>query len=1240
MAYRVEAILSAVDRGFSSQFDKASRSVKKLQDSARNLGKVGDSLSSLGSKLTRTLTLPIAGGAVYAGKKFADFEQGLVGVGKTTGMAGKELKGFGDDISKMSSYIPASTNELLDLAQTAGQLGVHGRDDLLEFTQVMAEMGSATNLAGEEGAVAMARFANVMGLDVGDSIRDVGDAVVRLGNNFATSESDIMSMSSELAAGARLVGITTPEVLALGTAMSSLGIRSEEGGSAMTMVLNKIDKAVSQGGTKLEEFANVAGMSAEQFASVRKSSPIDAVQALMAGLDEVSLSGGNMNQVLTDLGITGIRESKVVKSLAQNHKVLEAAVKMSNEAYLYGNDLSKEAAAASETLHAGLRMLGSTLSNIAKDVFATFAPAITDMVFKLRDFAAGWFNLSDSTKQSIATMVAKIGLFVASLGPLSSMGGKVAKALGVTVKGFSKAKVAMSGITSQISGTINKFARNLELALAISGNKLSAFVPLVTKSVSLANMGLSALFPAAVIGVALIGLGALYTGFSDEIDKLLDTAKTKGPEIVTNLANGITSKIDYFISQGAQLVAGLASAIAVNLGTIFNAGTNIIISLVQGVGDNIGTLISSAVQVVGSFLQGLLYNLPKLAVAGIQFIAQLIVGIVQNLPSIITAAGQAIVGFVQGIIENIPTLVQVGFMFIVKLVEGIGHNLPAIVEAGREIIKNLASAILDALVGVVGTIVDAVKGFFKKIFAPGKEEATKSKEDITTELEGLKGNIDTETTQMADIFQTNGALASSNFNLQMGQMSTGVNDKLLTMSQNMGMTMDELIATVNEKGYVMRNGMVITAADINTQVSTETSAMADNMAENAQRGVDAANLSFDGLANKLPTDASTTNESTSSQYEDLADRITNSTDRANQAVEAGMTTVNANFTMRLGALPAKTDDILNRVSNGFINAFNAIGKGTTDRANTIVNNFTQGMAKLNSASTNGLNRLASGFESAFARVVASVNQGTNMVANAVNQMANRVNSTFSSFSSRLVSTNQSMWNKVSSNTKSQLNRMYSSFNSSLNKMNSKFKSFSSGLKNLNSSMRSNVVSRTKSSGNAMASAFSQACSKVKSLANSLRSSIITTMNSAVGGMRNAGYNAGMGFYNGLASTQGSIMSLANSIAWSVSNRIQSALRIHSPSRVLMKLGSFAGRGLAVGLEKSRSYVNRAVDGLSSTVESVRTGMSSSNDFYGTESLVIPLTVNVKMGSNEFRAVSRDISREQGKDLRLERTFGI
>lgn len=1252
MSYRVEAILSAVDSGFTSKFNQATKSVEKLQTQAGKVSgvasKIGSATESIGRSLTTKLTLPLGAAFTYAGKKFADFETGLVGVGKTTGMAGNDLKAFGNDISKMSSVIPVSTNDLLGLAETAGQLGIHGKKDLLEFTRVMAEMGSATNLAGEEGAKQMARFANVMGLDVGKSIRQVGNSVVRLGNNFATSEAEIMDMSSRLAASSRLVGITTPNVLGLATAMSSVGIEAEAGGTAMSTVMTKVDKAVASGGAKLQNFAKVAGMSAEDFAAKWKSKPTEALQDLMKGLDSASKSGGNMNQILDMLGIKGVRESNAVKSLAQNHELLSEAIKQSNDAYNHGNDLAKEAAEAWKTLHAKLMTLKNTFGNIAKDIFSIVAPALKDMVDKVNEFAKKWFDLSESSKKAIGEMVLKIGGLLAAIGPVLLIGGKITKTLSPVIgvlsqvgNGFKTfSSVAGNALNSFSDGVLNKFAKKIELSMILSGNKLAKLAPMVGKAVSLANIGMQALFPAAVIGIALAGLGLLYSKFGTQIDSLLEVTKTKGPEIITNLGNGIANKIPDLVNQGVTLINHFAQALAANLPAILTAGTNIVISLVQSVGNNAGKLIQSALLVVGSFLQGVMQNLPRLIVAGVTLIGQLLVGIVQNIPMLIATAGRIIAGFIDGLGQSLPQLLGSGIKIIFEIIKGIVQAIPQIVLAGVEIVMTLGKSILGALGNIGGKLVSGVKGFFKNIFSPGKEEATNTKTDVETEMNGLSSTLDDITSSLGPKFQQNANQAKIGFTSEMSMMSQETQTKLQEMSNATGMSMDEIVRTVQEKGELTKGNLTIKASEMNTNVSGQTDQMANNMIDSISRGVEGANTQFDGLSAKLPTDASATNQATAGQYEDLANRITSSTQQANSAVTSGIDTINSNFEMRLGTLPAKTDTILMNVSNSFTNAFNALGKGVDSNLQKIISAYSSTMTKMNSISNSGLNNLSSRFTSSFNRISATVTSGTNKVVVSITNMNNRVNASFAQFASRFIATNSNMWNRFNSQSTAALNRNYSAFSSNISKLQSKFTSYANKVKSLNTSMWTAVVNKTKQAGSSMASGFSSTCNRMISLANSMRSRLISIMNSSVGGMRSAGYNAGMGFYSGLASTRGSIMGLASSIAASVSARIRSALRIHSPSRVLMNLGSYAGEGLAVGLEKSKRYVNNAVDGLSNTIKGVDTGLNSSFSDFNTNSKAMPLVINLRLGNKEFRAISRDITQEQGKDLRLEANFGI
>ena len=1131
MDYSVKAVLSAVDRNFASTMKAAEKAMENLHNSANNVTKtatnVGKSVERIGSTATRALTIPLTTAFGYAGKQFMDFETGLTGVKKTTGMVGQELKGFGNEISKMSTQIPISSKELLGLSEVAGQLGIHGQKDLLAFTRVMAEMGSATNLAGEEGAASMAKFANIMGLDVGKNIRNVGDAIVRLGNNYATTENDIMMMSTRLAASGRLVGLTTPNVLGLATAMSSVGINAEAGGSAMSQVLNKLDKAVAEGGEKLEMFADVSGMSAQEFAKQWESDPIVAVEAFMKGLDDTAKSGGNMNLILDALGIKGIREANTVKSLSQNHELLSRAIRDSSNAYANGNDLATEAAEAWDTLRNKLVLFKNAMNDVLKDVFARIEPVLSASLEAVTNFVAKWQDLTEVQKNALADIILKVAAFAAAFGPAMKIGGKFIKSIEPISGALSKTGSAFSKFATSILGDT---VRNMGLACTIAGGKMQLLPKIVQGGVKVANLALKALFPAAIIGTVLVGLGALYTGFEGEINKVLEVAKTKGPEIIQTLGEGLVSKIPEFASKGAELISRLAETISANIPTILTVGANIVIALVESVGNNAGQLIGAAVQIVGSLLQGIVQNLPRLLVAGAQLIGQIVVGIIQNIPTIMQAAVNIISGLTAGLGQSIPQLLGAGLKIVAELIKGIVMNIPQVIATGAKIIIELGKAIIGAIGTIVGGVGSAIKGFFTSIFSPGKTEAANTNQQVTSETQQMSTNV-------------SGILS-------------GLNNTVTNSTNQM-------------QGNVMKSF----------------GSMATDMTEKFNTGASAVEAKSQALAGIVPQDATNVSEKTASEYERLSQRI-----------QTAMTKMETSVT--------------------------------------------NSMNKISSVSSNGLNKLSTSFNSTFTKINSTVNQGTNKVVTSINMMNTRVSSSYNSFANQFISKTKSMWSQFNSMGQQAMNRQYSTFNSHLNKMTSKYNSYNSRFKDVTNSTWRSVVNQVRQAGNNMANAYSNACSRTISLANNLRRNLISIMNSTAGGMRSAGYNAGMGFYYGLASTQGSIMGLASSIANSVSSRIRRALNIHSPSRVMMDLGSYAGEGLAVGLDKSRKYVNKAVDGLSDTVASTKVGFGSSFSDLGVTSKAQPLVLNVRVGKNEFRAISRDITSEQGRDLRLEENFAI
>ena len=305
-----------------------------------------------------------------------DFESAITGVAKTTDLTDEELAAMSDSIKALSTEIPATTEEIAAVTEAAGQLGIQ-KDALLDFTEIMTMLGTATNMTADEAATSLARFANITGMAT-DNYGRLGSVIVDLGNNFATTESEIVAMGTRLASAGKLAGVTEPEIMALAAAMSSVGIEAEAGGTAMTQTLNAIEKAVAKGGDDLAEFARIAGMSSEEFSSAWKNDAMSALTSFIGGLGKLDEQGESTVLVLEDLGLTGIRQSNMLKALGLAADQMTGAVNTANTAWQQNTALTNEANKRYATAQSRLTMMQNAYNNLKVAIGDAYTPALSE----------------------------------------------------------------------------------------------------------------------------------------------------------------------------------------------------------------------------------------------------------------------------------------------------------------------------------------------------------------------------------------------------------------------------------------------------------------------------------------------------------------------------------------------------------------------------------------------------------------------------------------------------------------------------------------------------------------------------------------------------------------------------------------------------------------------------------------------------------------------------------------------
>nr|DAJ41999.1 MAG TPA: minor tail protein [Caudoviricetes sp.] len=569
---RVEQALIAVgkENSFATRINKLGDGLIKGGDKIKAFG---DNVSTLGGKLTTGLTAPLVASVGLITKAAIDYESAFAGVKKTVDeTATVSYKNLSDGIRQMAKELPASAVQIANVAEVAGQLGIKA-DDILKFSRTMIDMGESTNLSAEDAATAIAKIANILGLTSDDYSR-FGASVVDLGNNFATTEKDIVEMSNRLAAGGKLAGLTAPEILGLATAMSSVGIEAEAGGTAMTQTLTAIGNAVSlttkDSADDLALIAKVAGTTSEEFQQAWKEKPAEALQSFIKGLNTAHEKGANMDAILMKLGMTGIRQGNMLKSLALSSDKMGAAVERSNQAWKENTALTNEANKRYETTESQLKMFKNQITDLAIEFGGPLLKALRDglkagkpWIETLAKMAKQFSSMSEEQQRNIL----KWGALAAGAGPALSIFGKgigvigsLTKALGWLTKGTGKAVGGLSLMAKTFQAF--KTTGNLTSAFQLASSGMASFgTATVSASSSTGLLGTSMSLLANPLGlmvgsIALATTGLVYLG--NEKDK----ARIKTEEFGSQLSDTARGELRNF-----QKTVDETSTAVANFGT-------------------------------------------------------------------------------------------------------------------------------------------------------------------------------------------------------------------------------------------------------------------------------------------------------------------------------------------------------------------------------------------------------------------------------------------------------------------------------------------------------------------------------------------------------------------------------------------------------------------------------------------------------------------------------------------------
>ena len=356
---KVEELRNAQRRfnEIKSEVDNVKKSIEQslepVQELQESIGKVPEKMdeihkktTSLGSIFQGVFKANIAtslfegfiGKARNATDELIKISDLMTGVEKTSGLASEQVRELWNEFDNLNTR--TSKQELLNIAQIGGRLGITDKDQLREFTteidKIYVALGDSFQGGLEEVTTKVGKLKNLFeetrNQNYGEALNAIGSALNELGANGSSTEQNITEFATRIGALPSVLKPSIEKTLGLGAAFEESGIDAEVASSGysrfMSIAGNNLDAFARQMkltkkeaselfNTRPEEFflrfgESLKGLGAEQTAGVLKGLKLNTVEIQKA----LGTAGDNANRFrqLMNLSGTAMQESTSIQN--------------------------------------------------------------------------------------------------------------------------------------------------------------------------------------------------------------------------------------------------------------------------------------------------------------------------------------------------------------------------------------------------------------------------------------------------------------------------------------------------------------------------------------------------------------------------------------------------------------------------------------------------------------------------------------------------------------------------------------------------------------------------------------------------------------------------------------------------------------------------------------------------------------------------------------------------------------
>lgn len=322
----------------------------------------------------------------------AKYAEQLTNIRKVALSSQEDVAQLSKELSKIETR--TSIEELNNLAYAGAKLGVTTKD-LAGFVRAADQVNVALKEdLGDEALTALAKITEVSGLidkyGVEDAMLRTGSAIFRLASTSTACSGKIVDFSNRMLALGDAASLTTPDILAIGSAVDSMALEPEVAATAFGKLVVELRKGTSS----IEKDLGIAQGSLKKM--VEEGKGMEAIQTIFHKMHE-SKNVFALNSLFKDLGSEdGARLTKVMVTMAEKVGMLDKAVTESNKAFNEGTAVTTEYEMQQETATAYMERA----TNLFEKQFVS-ADAASGPV---RDLAKAWYEMVDALVHNITFM--------------------------------------------------------------------------------------------------------------------------------------------------------------------------------------------------------------------------------------------------------------------------------------------------------------------------------------------------------------------------------------------------------------------------------------------------------------------------------------------------------------------------------------------------------------------------------------------------------------------------------------------------------------------------------------------------------------------------------------------------------------------------------------------------------------------------------------------------------------------